>query len=745
MNRTNYKKISIAAIAFIVAVSALAAYSLLFVRFDYNFEHFLPKNDEDTEFFLDFRKTFETDNDFVLVGLRNKGGVFNHDFLLKVDSLVNEIDGIENVDTVLAPTRLLEYRKNFEIPYLRLAEPENLQKDSARIYRSPELIGSYFSQDAKSLLIYIKTKQYLSKEGCDKFSADLHELMQQSSFSEYHLAGRAIGEVYYIDLMMHEFRVFLATSLVLVVLFLIVAFRSLWAVWVPIVVVALSIVWIIALMTVLGTPLNFVLTMLPSIMFVVGMSDVVHIVSKYSEELRLGKTKIEAVKIAFREVGLATFFTSLTTAVGFFTLLFSTVEPVQDFGVYTGIGVFLAFILAFTLLPSAMILLPPPRVVRKSAASVWNKWLAATFMFTLRNKGKILAGFGIMLLVALFGVSKMQVNNYLLEGLTEGNHLRQEFNYFEHNFAGVRPFEMAVTVKDTSQSLYDHGVLTEMNKLQGFLENEYGAGSIASLVTVVKVANRAVNGGNEEYFSIPETETALRKIAKRLKNNEQMKLLVSEDETLARFSGRMHDVGWININKTDSALKEYYLANIDTSLIDYKLTGTAVLIDKNNHYLATSITQSLSVAFIVVAIIVGLLFRSVRMVLISFVPNIIPLLFIGGIMGFAGMELKVTNALIFTIAFGIAVDDTIHFISRLRLELQRGRTVAYAVKRSVLSTGKAIVITSLILSAGFLTLIYSDFLGTFQTGLLLGLTLLFAVLSDLVLLPILVLLLYKRR
>lgn len=741
----NYRKLSVAAIIVIVAVSLFAVYTLQFLKFDYDFEHFLPQNDPDTEFFLEYREAFESDNDFVLVAFRNDGSVFDQEFLKKVDAVSQQIMELPRIDTVITPTRLIEYRKNFEIPYLRYEDAELLPKDSARIYASPELVGNYFSHDGRSLLMLVKTEQFLSKEGCDEVAANLTAIMDGSGLHEFHMAGRAVGEVYYIELMEHELGVFILTSLALVVIFLIIAFRSFWAVWIPILVVALSIVWILATMTLTGKPLNFVQTMLPSIIFVVGMSDVVHIVSKYIEELRSGKTKYEAVRIAFREIGIATFFTSLTTAVGFFTLMFSTVAPVQDFGLFTGIGVFLAYILAYTLLPAVMILLPPPKAVMKYKRSVWNKWLAKMFLATIRHKGKILIGFLLLLVISVIGVTKVEVNNFLLEGLRNDNPLRQEFNYFEQNFAGVRPFEMAVKVKDTSRSVYDKEVLEQVASLQEYVETEYGAGSIMSLVTVVKVANRSLHGGDTTHFRIPDKESDLRQITKRLKNQEYLRLFVEPDRKIFRLGGRMYDIGWQAIEKRNEGLYAFFAEQIDTNLITYELTGTAVLIDKNNDYLSKSMIQSLSIAFIVVAFVVGLLFASVRMVLLALIPNILPLVVIGGVMGFAGMELKVINVLIFTIAFGIAVDDTIHFVSRLRLELKRGKSVVYAIKRTMLSTGKAIVVTSIILSAGFLTLLYSDFLGTFQTGLLIGITLLLAVLSDLLLLPVLILLCYKKR
>jgi len=187
------------------------------------------------------------------------------------------------------------------------------------------------------------------------------------------------------------------------------------------------------------------------------------------------------------------------------------------------------------------------------------------------------------------------------------------------------------------------------------------------------------------------------------------------------------------------------VANIDPDLLQYKITGTSQLIDLNNSYLSKSMIFGLLIAFGVIALIMGILFRSVRIIIIALIPNMLPLLMIGALMGFTGIPLKVSTSIIFTIAFGIAVDDTIHFMSKLKLELAKGKSMLYALKRTYLSTGKAIIVTSIILCGGFVTLIFSGFLGTFYIGVLISLTLLFAVVADLTILPVMLIFFYGNR
>ena len=194
----------------------------------------------------------------------------------------------------------------------------------------------------------------------------------------------------------------------------------------------------------------------------------------------------------------------------------------------------------------------------------------------------------------------------------------------------------------------------------------------------------------------------------------------------------------------NARLEQFIRSNVDSSLVALKITGTSLLIDKNNQYLTQNMMEGLGIAFLVIAVIVALLFRSLRMIIIVLIPNVIPLIVVAAIMGYFGITLKLSTSIIFTIAFGIAVDDTIHFISKLKLELDKGKSLLYALKRTYISTGKAIIVTTIILAGGFLTLILSSFGGTYYTGLLVSLTLVLAVLADLTLLPALLIMFFKK-
>lgn len=737
----------------ITLISVVCIFLASRLSFDYNFENYFPKGDPELEFFLDYREKFDNDNDYVLVGLKNNAGIFKKDFLTKLAALSDSLREIPYIENVTSPINLKQIIIGplgpIEVPYLHPDDEERYTEDSVKVYSNKELVGTFFAPQGKAVTILLKTAYNPSKEKSDVIAEAVKNTVNKFQFDEYHIAGKVIAQKVYIDKMQWELILFISIAIVLIIIFLYIAFKAAWAIIIPLLVVFISVVWLLGFMQITNQPIDLLMTLMPTIMFVVGMSDVVHIISRYVEELRIGRDKREALTITIKEVGLATFFTSFTTAVGFITLISIKIKPVQQFGWYMAAGVFFAFVIAFTFLPSILLHLKTPRVATKSIHSVyWNKFLRSLFVWVIKNHKKIVGAFVLLVLIALIGISRIEINNYILEDLRDSDPLKKDFVYFEENFSGVRPFEMYVKSTDSSKSLLSIAVLKELEKVQNFLETEYGTGFIVSPVTLVKTINKAVNGGGAAFYKLPENEEEMEPVLsliQKFKKRKEFASLITADNTEARITGKMHDMGSKKVAVRNQALEKFIAENVNQNILSYQLTGSAYLIDKNNAYLARNLVGGLAIAFLIIALLTAIFYRSYVMVLIALIPNLIPLILIAGILGFAGIYLKISTGIIFTIAFGIAVDDTIHFLSKLKIELDKGKSLLYAVKRTFLSTGKAIIITSIILCGGFLSLILSSFEGTFLVGLLISLTLLFAIIADLFLLPILLFAWYKPR
>lgn len=751
-----FKKISKIVLLVITLISSFFIYTVQNIGFDYDFEAFFAEDDPSTEFLKEHRNRFETDNDFIFISLENENGVFDQPFLRRVKTFTEALAEDTLIESVQSLTNMEDFIKTpfspvvLSRPYLNIEEPEKYKKDSIRIFERPEIAGLFIRQDANALMVFAKHRAYLSKANSDLLKEGIDKLLKEHHFeNDYKYAGRAIGMGFYIDAMQFETVFFILLSFGLIIIFLIVSFKSVWGVLIPLAIVSTSMLWIVGFMASIDQPINLVLTVLPSIIFVVAMSDVIHLVTKYFDELRLGKSQIEAVKIAYKEIGFATLLTSITTAIGFLTLLTVGMQPVKDFGIFTAIGVMIAFFLAYTMLPALLVLIKPPKKVLKKTftKNMWYPILHKSFVWLLSKYKSIAVAFVIVLGVSITGTFMVESNYFLLEDLKEDSELRQDYDYFDKEFLGLRPFELAIALNDTSKSIYDYEVLVELNKLDSFLVADYGLKQVASIVQVLKISNRTENGGRVKYYKFPnrrETKSFLKQI-KRFDKTGMLQLFVDSTEQHARFSSTLGDVGMYEIDDRNERLLAFWNAEIDTSLVSYQLTGTGHLLDRNMSSLSKNLTKGLLLAILIVSLIMGILYRSLKIVLIALVPNVLPLIMLAAILGYLGIQLKVSTAIIFTISFGIAVDDTIHFMSKLKLELNKGKNFLYALKRTYLSTGRAIILTTLILCSGFLLLMFSDFLGTFYIGLLISCTLFFALLADLFFLPVLLLIFYKKK
>ena len=736
--------------------TAFMGYKATHLKFDYDFEKFFPAEDKDADYFYEHREKFEYDNNFILIALENKKGVFEVPFMQRVSNLTSRLQvetpyvtGVRSI-TNQNEVSLFGINNAVERPYVDLKkwaeDTAFINKDSLRIYGSKELLNTLVARDGKSVCVFLKHEDGLSVKKSDTLVKAVKKILSEYSFNGIHLAGTTVGQRYYIDKMNSELLFFMALSAVLVILFLFIAFRSGWGILVPQVVIFASMIWVIGGMGLLNSPMNILLTTLPSIMFVVAMSDVIHLVSRYMDALRDGFSKFESIKITVREVGFPTFLTSLTTSIGFFSLYFINVQPVKMFGLIIGIGVLLAFFLSILFLPILFYFFPSPNIIKKRKETIWGKFLPKAYEWIMNHKKRVWIASVIFIGFSILGMTLLKSDNLLMDDLKANDPTKADFSYFDKHYGGYRPFELAVNVIDTNSTAWSLNVLKELEEVESYVEDTMGVELKTSLVQSLKVLTRSSHFGDESFFKLPTKKRDVKRFRRYLKIAERgtlLPLFLDTTERLTRIQGTIPDLG-NNIISARTNRFQNYLKQRDFQHIQVRVTGSAYLLDKNIRYLSNSLIYGLLLSIGAVSVIMGLVFRSFRMVLISLLPNTIPLIFIAAIMGYLGIEVKTSTSIIFTIAFGIAVDDTIHLLGKFKFELMKGKSVPEALKHSFIVTGKAMVLTTLILCSGFLLLLFSTFMGTFNMGFLLGITLFVALILDLTLLPLLILAFYKE-
>jgi uncharacterized protein len=501
-------------------------------------------------------------------------------------------------------------------------------------------------------------------------------------------------------------------------------------------------------MVVFDEPINIILTILTVYHVVVTMSYVIHVVSRYLDYLRAGNTKFQAMIQSIKEVGVSTFLASFTTTAGFVTLIFIDVQPIQSFGVVSGIGVFLAFLITIIILPISFYIFPSPKlIVKKKEMPFWNKFLRKQFLFIARKQKLVLISFSLIFIFFGLFIFKIEANNYMLDDLSPNEPFKQDFNYLDKHYGGIRPLEYAIKIKG-ERDCWDLEVLNELDKIESYLIRDYKAKINLSLVNFLKILNQSSHNGNPTYFKLPETNREVKKLRRPIKFAEKgrlFKLVVDSTERNTRISATISDLGSKVISHENIKFQKFVTNNIDSNIISIKYTGTAHLLDKNTQYLSKSLVEGLLVSIIVIIIIMLLFYKSPKLVALSIIPNLVPIVVLSGMMGMFNIDLKISTAVIYTISLGIAFDDTIQFLTKFKIELAKGTSKLYAIKTAYLVTGKGMIVSSLIVCSGFITLLFSSFMGTFTMGLMISITLFVALISDLILFPVLLLLFYHPK
>ena len=735
----------------LLIITAFLIYACRNIQFDYNFEHFFPVESDDAAYYYNFRDQFESDNAFFLIGIERDKSVFDSTFLNEIERLRKDLKSINYVISASAITNIKTPVINsfgiVEVPLVDLQQPDNLQADSSRIFSTATYQGNLISDNSKHLAIYIRHKDFLPKTSADSLLHSIQSRLKNFPHTS-HITGKVLSESIYLHKTQWELLLFMSVSFVLVTFFLWLTFRNFWGVIVPLSVVVLSIIWTIGIMAFTGKAIDIMIILVPCILFVVGMSDVIHISSQFYEKIEAGFDKVDAIRISLKEVGFATFLTCISTAVAFLTLNTTSIQPIRDFGTYTAIGVVIAYVFSMTLLPFILLRVKNPDRFRVHASQVkWDQGLRKLLSMVFKNPRKILFGASVLLAISVLGISQIEVNNSILDDLDEQDPIKKDFVYFDTYFSGVRGFEMAISPINKNTTLLNWNAILEMQKLENYLESTYKVGSIISPLGIIKGFNQAMHDGDPFWYKIPDNSNDFKILIQKLEpflKKKEVRLLIANNGAIGRLTGRIKEKGSKAVGIKNKLLNDY-IEQSAFKHIQTRVTGSSDLIDKSNSYLTENMLFGLSLDIAVLMLIIGLIFRSWRMMLLSVLPNILPLCMIAGLMGLVGIEMKVTISIIFSIAFGIAVDDTLHLLSRLKVELSKGSNLPMAIRVTYFSTGKAMILTAMVIAAGFATLMLSDFKSTFYVGMMISLTLIFALISELVLMPVLLLVFYGRK
>ncbi len=718
--------------------------SLPFIKFAFNFEQFFPQGDEDLEFFQEFIKDFESDDNFLLVAIENNPSVFDTSFLKKFKNLNDEFSSLPHVTQVQSLANFAYPVKTpfgiMPIPALNVDSPDALENDKKRILNDERFVYNLINEDGTALVSFMKTTDQLSIEDSYELMDELKALLVQYEFEDAHILGRAFFQSELAD--MQKVEVVRSTILgaLLVGIILILIFRKTIPVLVAFGSIGLGLVLFFGLLVMFGRELNAISAFYPVLMLIVGTSDVIHIMTKYIDELKKGKENDEAIKITIREIGMATLLTSMTTAVGFLSLLTSRLKPIQDFGINSAMGVVLAFVCVILFTCAVLSLIPKEKILHNREENDWWSQKMLNICQLTFDKRKLISVLTILfLVVAAIGISKVSTNYTVKSNLPRNAKITDDFEFFEKEMAGFRPLEFAVILKG-DWKVSDFEVVSKLSTLEQHLRTLPMIKSVTSITDVYKSINQMNNGNKQEEYKMPIDKNTFEEYAGMFNMipNQMVASLVSKNGDKTRISTRIKDLGADKVSEIGKEIDAFVQDNIDENMMEIRRTGTGLIFDKNAIYIMENLTQGLGLGLLIICILMGLLFRNFRVLFIALVPNLLPLIFAAALIGFTGIKLEAVISIVFALIFGIAVDDSIHFLSKYRLSYNKTKDKEEALRITFKETGKAICFTTIILFFGFLIMLFSVHPPSVTIGTLIAVTLVSALVSDLYILPVLI-------
>lgn len=753
------KRISL--LLMLLGATVFMAWQASKVRLSFNAGKVLPQTDSAYIDYTNFKKTFGEDGSVMVLGIQSDS-LFSPNFFNDWQALgkkINQIKGIKQVLTigqlaVLVKDTLQQKfsaRPLASAPLRSRAAADSIQQQLNQLPFYKDLI---YNPDKKATLMAITFADSVLNSA--KRIQVIQSILDQSNrFSTTHQTSVHYSGLPYIRTVIskkisEEFALFLGLSIGIGALILYLFFRSFSAVFFPVLVVIVGVVWSLGTLVLFGYNITLLTGLIPPLIVVIGIPNGILLINKYHVEIAAKGDKMQALETVIKRVAITTFIANLTTAIGFGVLYFTNSELLMEFGSVAALNVMATWAISLIFIPIIFSFLPVPNTkhTRHLTSPKLTKLLAFVD-YLAHNKRNAIYGVTLAVLVlAGVGVSMIKVNGYVVDDLPKDDAVYKDMGFFADNFKGVLPLEVSVDTR-RKNGVMNLSVINKMNRLQEKMKAHPEFSRAISLVEVLKFSSQAFYGGDTTFYRLPnemEKNFILSYAANSGNGNSNLiKNFLDSNRQVTRLSFQMADVGSDKMNKIINELEPQIDSIFNPERYRVALTGSSIIFIKGTNYLVNNLRDSLLLAIVLIAILMWGLFRGFRMILISLVPNIVPLIITAGIMGFAGIPLKPSTILIFSIAFGIASDQTIYFLTRYRQELRTTNwTIAQIVSDTIKETGLSMIYVALILFFGFGIFTASTFGGTVALGLLLSITLFVALLSNLTLLPALLLSLDKR-
>jgi len=737
----------------VLVLTVFMAYMGRNVEIDYQFAPIIPQEDSIYIQNQEFRKRFGEDANLIIVGL-DSDSFFEKEMFSDWYEMGNKVKTVEGVAGIISPahTSLLvkdTLNKRFEVKEILTQKPQSqLEVDSLRdlVFNMPFYEGLLYTKSKDFFLMGITIGQdFLNSKQRDDLVRTI--LAEAKVFEDKHQVRLKYSGLPYMrnfttTVVQSEMKMFLLFSVLIAISIIWLLFRSLKIVAMSLLLMGSGIIWVIGWVGVFGLKINILTGLIPPLIVVISVPNCVYMVNRYFWELGEHGDKTRALKSTTQRIGQVIFYANLTTAIGFSVFAFIKSKMLQEFGIIAGLSIAVLFLMTMIVIPAllSMMSLPKKRYTENKLNELARAFLAKLSNWVFFHRKAIRGVSFLIFLMSLMMITQLEEKSYIFDVLSEDSQEYKDYKFFEDNLGGLLPLELVVDAKKKN-SVTKSSTLKRLERVERIFEKDSIFSKPLSVADGFKLVTQAFYNNNPKYYRLPSNldKNFVFSYLAKTKGDEGKNLIESVTDSTgqyARISVQMKDVGSHKMPAILDSLKSKIGKILPPKDFNVSYTGTSIVALAGFDYLIKGLINSVLIAFILISLVIAFLFRSTKMLVIALIPNIIPLLFTAAMMAAFKISLNPSTVLIFSIAFGISVDFTIHFLAKYRLEMEYSeQDVVKAVSASIKETGLSMLYTAFILFFGFVIFTGSDFKGTFYLGLLTSMTVVIAILANLVLLP----------
>ncbi len=749
----------------LLLVTVVMGYYASKVKLSYEFSKAIPTDNAKYLEYKAFKAKFGDDGNLLVAGLQIDS-FFTLTFFEACKQFHQQLKQIKYVENVLSVPAAVDLRKDVLTEKLyaqkifsdTIATQAELDSAVTHFYNLPFYRTLLYNPQTKAYLFAVRiNKDILNSKGRTEVINQITLAVKQfeeKTNTEVHLSGLPLIRTVVADRIQNEMKYFLFGSLLLSTLILLLFFRSISTTLLSLLVVVTGVIWSVGVLYLCGYQITLLTALIPCLVVVIGIPNCIYFINKYHSAWLEWGNKEKALTEMVSKMGVVTLFCNLTAAIGFAVFALTKSAILSEFGVVAGISIMVIFVISFILLPAALSYLPAPKPAQTRYLN--NKWLIGFLLkierWVLHHKKTVYALTGVLLIFAAVGILKLKSVSFIVDDLPKTDKIYTDLKFFEKHFNGVMPLEIVVDTKKKNglAGMRALQVYEKVDLLSSYIVSQKEMSRPLSIAEGLKFAKQAFFEGDSANYLLPNSFDGafvgeyLKPGKNDSSNNNGLATMltsfVDADRQSTRISISMADIGTEKLPPLLDSIQQKANEIFDTASYKVQLTGTSITFLEGSRFIVNGLKESIFWAFLLIALCMLYLFRSLRILLCSLIPNVIPLVITAGIMGWAGVPLKPSTVLVFSVALGIAVDITIRFLVNYKQELPAYQyNVTATVSATIKNTGLSIVYTALVLIAGFVIFCVSSFGGTKALGWLTSATLLIATLTNLVLLPVLLL------